>query len=501
VRSTSRWNEPSRHCQRSLPTLPTLPTLHDESNRKQIRFCRTHLHQVQGALTIVGLDGVTQVAEAMEFLLEAMEKQEQPVDAAAVSLVNRSLTALRHYLDDLISGQPNQPLRLLPLYRELQEARGQSRVMASDLFFPDLRVRPPARSTATPKLERSEFEHRLRQQRAHFQRGLLAWLRAPRERAGIPEMLSAVKRIEAIQDLPSARAFWWVATAFLTALGEGGLPPDADARQLCSRIDLQTRRLLEGSSNVAERLMRDALYLVGLARSSHRTVQKVKQAYRLPALMAAEVAPAPVAEDAVRRRLRDVITATEEAWNRFSAGTAQALPLFRAHAATLTTVAEEVGQPDFLRLTRAIAEVATFLGHSPARHTDALAMENATAILLAQNAQENLQYLGSSFAHQVDVMAARIHDCIAGTPLPPESELPALDEMSRQAQEKMLVGQVAREITSNLAQIEQVLDGFFRDADKRGDLVQLDAPSAAGHRCAGDDAARGRRCRSPSLHG
>jgi chemosensory pili system protein ChpA (sensor histidine kinase/response regulator) len=447
-----------------------------QGDRQQIRFCRTHLHQVQGALTIVGLDGVTQVAEAMEFLLEVLEKQQQPVDAAAVSLVHRSLTALRHYLDDLISGQPNQPLRLLPLYRELQAARGQSRVMASDLFFPDLRVRPPARSTAAQQLERSEFEHRLRQQRAHFQRGLLAWLRAPRERAGVTEMLSAVKRIEAIQEMPSARAFWWVATAFLTALGEGALPPDADARQLCSRIDLQTRRLLEGSSNVAERLMRDALYLVGIARSSHRTVQKVKQAYRLPALIAAEVAPAPVAEDAVRRRLRDAITATEEAWNRFSAGTTQALPVFRANAATLAAVAEEAGQPDFLRLTRAIAEVATFLGQAPARHSEALAMENATAILLAQNAQENLQYLGSSFTHQVDVMAARIRDCIAGTPLPPESELPALDEMSRQAQEKMLVGQVAREITNNLAQIEQVLDGFFRDADKRGDLVQLDAP-------------------------
>ncbi|HRD87478.1 MAG TPA: Hpt domain-containing protein [Accumulibacter sp.] len=448
----------------------------DQGDRQQIRFCRTHLHQVQGALTIVGLDGVTQVAEAMEFLLEALEKQEQPVDAAAVGLVHRCLTALRHYLDDLISGQPNQPLRLLPLYRELQAARGQSRVMASDLFFPDLRVRPPARSAAAQQLDRSEFERRLRQQRAHFQRGLLAWLRAPRERAGVPEMLSAVKRIEAIQEMPSARSFWWVATAFLTALGEGALPADADARQLCTRIDLQTRRLLEGSSNVAERLMRDALYLVGIARSSHRTVQKVKQAYRLAALIATEGAPAPVAEDAVRRRLRDAITATEEAWNRFSAGTTQALPVFRANAATLATVAEEVGQPDFLRLTRAIADVATFLGQSPARHGEALAMENATAILLAQNAQENLQYLDSSFTHQVDVMAARIRDCIAGTPLPPESELPALDEMSRQAQEKMLVGQVAREITNNLAQIEQVLDGFFRDASKRGDLVQLDAP-------------------------
>ena len=35
----------------------------------QLRFCRTHLHQVQGALTIVGLDGVTQFSEALASLL------------------------------------------------------------------------------------------------------------------------------------------------------------------------------------------------------------------------------------------------------------------------------------------------------------------------------------------------------------------------------------------------------------------------------------------------
>jgi hypothetical protein len=35
------------------------------------------------------------------------------------------------------------------------------------------------------------------------------------------EMREAVKRIEAIQEMPSARSFWWVATAFLTALAEG----------------------------------------------------------------------------------------------------------------------------------------------------------------------------------------------------------------------------------------------------------------------------------------
>ena len=47
----------------------------------QIKFCRTYLHQVQGALTIVGLDGVKQLAEALEALLEAVEKMLKPAGA------------------------------------------------------------------------------------------------------------------------------------------------------------------------------------------------------------------------------------------------------------------------------------------------------------------------------------------------------------------------------------------------------------------------------------
>ena len=103
-------------------------------------------------------------------------------------------------------------------------------------------------------------------------------------------------------------------------------------------------------------------------------------------------------------------------------------------------------------------------------------MEVATAILLVQNAQENFPRLGRDFAHQVNVTVARIHGCLAGSPPPPESEIPLLDEMSRKAQEKLLIGQVAKEIQSNFAQIETVLDGFFRDAEKRPELAGLEVP-------------------------
>ncbi|WP_291994872.1 Hpt domain-containing protein [Candidatus Accumulibacter sp. ACC003] len=449
----------------------------DESeDRTQVRFCRTHLHQVQGALTIVGLDGVTQFTEALEALLEAVEQQQLAARPALIELARNAMAALRHYLDDLLGGQPNQPLRLLPLYRELQTARGHERVAATDLFFPNLQVQPPRRPGGTPKISGNEFQGRLRQQRAHFQRGLLSWLRAPQDGAGLPEMLTAVRHIEALQDLASARSFWWVATAFLSALAEKTLPADTDARQLCTRIDLQIRRLLEGSNNVAERLMRDALYLVASADSDHRAVRVVKHAYELASLIPDTSPEAPVAVEAVRRRLREAIAATEESWNKFCAGTAQALPGFATNAGTLSAVVDDLGHADYQRLARAISEVASFLTNTPSRHSEALAMETATAILLAQSAQGNIQYLDSSFTHQVDVMVGRIHACVAGTPLPPESELPSLDEMSRQVHEKLLISQVAREIQNNLTQIEQVLDGFFRDADKRADLDGLEIP-------------------------
>ncbi|MDA0189213.1 MAG: Hpt domain-containing protein, partial [Proteobacteria bacterium] len=183
----------------------------------QIRFARTHLHQVQGALTIVGLDGVTQFAEALEFLFEAAEQEKALADDCFVSLARRSLEAIAHYLGDLVGGLPHQPLRLLPLYREIQSARGLPRVSPTDLFFPDLGIRPPRRATSLQAMKHDDFLKLLRQERARFQRGLLAWLLAPQDRSGVADMLAAVKLIEATQEAAGVRAFWWVATGFLSA--------------------------------------------------------------------------------------------------------------------------------------------------------------------------------------------------------------------------------------------------------------------------------------------
>jgi len=439
----------------------------------QLKFCRTHLHQVRGALAIVGLDGVTQFADALEGLIDDIEQKKVAADA---SLLGDSIAAIRQFLDDLVDGEPNQPLRLLPTYRRLLLARGARKVSPTDLFFPDLSLRPPRRQAPPPTLSRGELQQLLRAQRARFQRGLLAWLRNPGDRSGIGEMLDATRQVEATQDLASARAFWWIAAGMLTAIAEGGLTGDVEIKQLCARIDLQIRRLLEGSRNVAERLMRDALYYVALADTDSTSVRQVRDTYQLAGAIPQEQASATAPHEQTRRRLRDAIIAAEEAWNKFCAGTAQSLPVFREQTTAMQQLIEQLQHTDYRRLGQAICSTANWLGEKPGRQSELLSMEVATAILLAQNAAENFSRLGGDFAHQVDVMVARLHGFLADTPPEPGSEVPLLDEMSRQAQEKLLVGQVAKEIQTNLAQIEQVLDGFFRDAERRSDLKTLDAP-------------------------
>ena len=73
-------------------------------------------------------------------------------------------------------------------------------------------------------------------------------------------------------------------------------------------------------------------------------------------------------------------------------------------------------------------------------------------------------------------MVGRLQACAAGKPLPDSAEVPMLDEMTRKAQEKLLIAQVVREIQSSLGQIEQALDTFFREPDQKDQLAACHKP-------------------------
>ncbi|MBL8471401.1 MAG: Hpt domain-containing protein [Rhodocyclaceae bacterium] len=450
--------------------------LGSDASAEQIKFATTHLHQARGALSIVGLDGITQFCTALEEMLSELAAGRIKARDQALSAARRSLPVVRQFLDDLVNGSSNQPLTLMPLYAAIQELRGEPTPVASDLFFPDLTLRPPKPSVPGPQLSPLDLARLLRTQRAQFQRGLLTWLRNPKDRSGLRTMCDAVAAIERSQPTAATRAFWWVSLGMLEALAEGGIAPDVSVKRLCARIDLQMRRLMEGSRTVAERLLRDTLYQVATAKSHGAQVEQVRTTYQLEKLIPS--GPANVELEPLKpvlRQLRETLQNAKDAWNRFSAGAAIGLPQFHDRISTLNERVGELREEGIARLAGALLEVAVSLRKNPLLQSDSLSMELATALLVAEAALDQFGRYSNELPPQMQVMADRLRAILAGRPLG-ELELAALSDMSRRAQERLFMSQLAREIQTNLAQIEQALDAFFRDNARRGDLVGLSAP-------------------------
>ncbi|HNO88991.1 MAG TPA: Hpt domain-containing protein, partial [Rhodocyclaceae bacterium] len=108
--------------ERAAGALAEAETASDRLGR--IKFAQTHLHQAHGALSIVGLDGLTQFSEALDRLLGELAAEQVTYTPAIARLATRGLAALGNYLNELTRGQPDQPLRLFELYAQLVEARG-----------------------------------------------------------------------------------------------------------------------------------------------------------------------------------------------------------------------------------------------------------------------------------------------------------------------------------------------------------------------------------------
>ncbi|MCK9388147.1 MAG: Hpt domain-containing protein [Sulfuritalea sp.] len=438
-----------------------------------LKKARASMHQAHGALAIVGLDGITEFASAMEQLLAALADAAAPDVDAAVAAGHAGFAALRGYLDDLMAGHPDQPLKLYAPYRAMVVARGQADPGPAALFFPDLTQRPPKREKEPPPLTPEALAARLKAARLGFERGLLKWIK--NDPKGIAEMTVSVSMIEMTCATPAARAYWWIALGVLDALAVGGLPDPAEAKRFALHLGGQIRKLIESKAEAGEPLLREALYQAACATAGGDALAIVRAAYRLDDMM-----PTATPSETERllphiRRLRELLAAAKEDWNRLCAGTAAALPPFHERTAKIAEEGAATGQPAYARLTTAILEQTDQLRRDPTRHNETMALEIATALLLAESALENLQSLDDDFAHSADTVVNRLAALGRGEELG-MLELPHLDAMSRRAQERLLLESVAREIRSNLGVIELTLDAFFRDPSRQATLAALRQP-------------------------
>ncbi|NMG73878.1 Hpt domain-containing protein [Aromatoleum diolicum] len=441
----------------------------------RIQFAQTHLHQVRGALSIVGLDGLTQFASSLDQSLGALARGERAPDATTLALARRALATIGNYLEELVHGTLDQPLRLLSLYREIHAIRSTDPVSPAELFFPDLSQRPPRRQIAVIELSEDARQNQLRMQRAQFQRGLLQWLRSPTDAAGPTAMLNAVKSIEALHTGTPVTNLWYAAQAFLETLLHGDLPVQPEVKRLCSQLDAQLKRLADVPATVPERLIRELLYWTSQAPARTVQQQAIRNTWHLDALIpeaGASVSATPLAP--LLKSLQTAMAGAKQAWDEFSEGHAAALPHFASHLSDLAARAPLLGRPALDRLLDSLFEFIRWLRKDPLLCTDQVALEVATALLLADGALER-GAPDSGFSAQVTDTVSRLGALMRGEEVG-AAEHSQTVETARRMQEREALGQLSREILSSLAQVEQILDDYFRNQQKRAPLANLATP-------------------------
>jgi chemosensory pili system protein ChpA (sensor histidine kinase/response regulator) len=453
----------------------------DPGDAKSTKYVATHLHQVTGALSMVGLGAATRFNEEVEKLVETLENDPNARASAPqrIEVAKAATNTLSAYLDSLLAGEPDRPMMLVSAYLRANQARGASNAAESDLFSPDLSLALPL-SEDTIVLPKSDMlADAIRQRRGMYQAGLLKLLRDKDLIGGAREMRNATLAVEALQAASPARSFWYATGGFFDAVAADPAEAGSLAVQLFGKIDQQIKLLIDGVQKVPERLFRDILLVIGRSKAQTERLKKIRELYRLDELLAVpEPTGASPGDDLVKtviRSVRDQLQAQKELWLKISGGNRAAIEPYVAQAEALYRTAQQQPNRDLTHLLQALGAVGTHLRKLQIPASEEQALEVATALLFVEASLENYYRLTPDFSAQASAMVSRLKAAMTGAPLPAFAAGAdvRMDDITKRAQERMLMFQVGQEVQVNLATIEGTLDAYFRDSLKTADLASL----------------------------
>ncbi len=451
----------------------------DPADAKAIQSAAAELHQVTGALLMVGLDAAARLNEEAEKLVETF-RGDTPSDATSrVQIAKHSTESLSKYLDSLVAGKPDRPMELAAAYVMLNKARGANDASASDLFTPDLNAAAPEAAHGVPlhAVHDDEAVEAINACRAIYQAGLLKLVRDKDLAGGARHMCDAVLALEALDATLPSRPFWFTAVGFLDAVANDPAAAGSLAVQSFVKIDQQVKLLMQGDHNVPEKLFRDLLLVIGRSAARTDRIRQIREIYRLDDLLSM---PSSHTQGKVDKRLVPVVDALRDQVRNmkidlqsFSSGNASAVTSLTKQAAALATLGQQLPNREMVRLMQLFGAIGRHVGKGNNRLSEVQALEVATALLFVESSLEDYFNLDEEFDQQAASICTRIQNVMTGVELPGfnRSVASLSDTMTLQAQSHLLVFQVGREVRANLVLIESSLDDYFRDEKKTGGLA------------------------------
>ncbi|GMG89109.1 hypothetical protein Cmtc_03290 [Cupriavidus sp. TKC] len=446
-----------------------------------LRLAGQQLHQAAGAVHIVGLRGVDAYCQALRRLLEAIDAGTVPASQETLVVFRTGAQALAEYVDDLMAGDAEDPLRLYQPYATALNLMKEERVHPADLWLDELQMLP---GIVLPTLSASAVTRA----RQRFEAALLRALRLPapcpdtsmlREawlplQLALDDVRNQEQEARRATDTPD-RGIWHTLAMVFRGLAHGLLPSDLLAKRFAARTHLLVRQYLQGQVRVPQALLNDAIFFLvstGLAADESDdiatpAVQVAVQVLRADiarSLQAYRVDPAHVVAradfrqryygwlDAIdTRNLQQAARSIERAAGEDQAG-------WELAVASLAEAALPLAQP---ALEQCLTAVAAHAGRRPSN--DALGRAGV-ALFLSQALAMPWRVHGKSghasaqeFAQRCDALAA----CLAN----PDAQAPAwLAGMVEAASAQAMRAEAVAQLRAQLDSGESWLDTYDRNA-------------------------------------
>lgn len=431
---------------------------------------RGQLHQVVGALEMIGLPAAARFVHGYEVAVQRLAQLPNSFDTEALATLERAGYVVMDYLRRQLAGQDISPLALFPSYQQVMTLAGVQRAHPADLCSVVVNTAEPAElePTAAP-LDLGVDA------RAIMERELLASLRGRHGTAPLQRMSDLCASLAA-----GARGrlseVWHLASAFFEAQASGRLAADDFSRRMASRLLAQLRASERGVTDTPDTLIQDLRFFCARATADGQgaapRLSQVRRALSLPELSQLDYAHSPLGrfDPALLPLAKRRVAAFRESWSALSSGDASTAGQVNEQAAL---VAESVRQlyPDGEQLAQALRAAVASPSRAEGGPRPEVAMEVATALLCVDSSLDEMDLDEPQLAQRVRRLAARLDQVASGKePAPIE---PWMESLYREVSDRQTMGSVVQELRASLAEVEQQLDRFHRQPQDRDPLFMV----------------------------
>jgi chemosensory pili system protein ChpA (sensor histidine kinase/response regulator) len=412
-----------------------------------------HIHLARGALRLAEVYGGALLAEEMEQVARYVDTHSGAgqADADGLDALMRAMEQLPSYVDRVASGGRDVPLALLPLLNDLRAVRGGSLLSEGTLLLLNLRSEEPARPMPGQVLSAVELGRR---SRPRFQLALLGWIRGEQVEQNLEALAEIAAQFESHATAQPLFQLWWVVSAVVEALRDGGLEGNVSLKRLLGHVDREMRRLHEAGEEAYSaappvELMNNLLYYVARAQSAGPRITSVRESFRLDEVLAAS-GPASEATETLSapsvRLMKTVAAAIREDLTRVK----DVLDIFVRKGAS--QVDDLVPQ---LEMLRKIADTLGVLGLGQLRDRVQGEIETLAGIVDRRVPPDDAALLSVAAA------LIEVEDSLDGQLvkliLPEAERAPADDGEPTDGEFRQVQDAVLRECTVNMARIKEAI--------------------------------------------